>query len=127
MDKESTNQLGELENVDIFMAATQVAKEMRRYLKMDEVEACTIQIEDLEETVVNTFEDIGEDEDETIEVKETKKDKEARIKKLLVQATQAHELLAQSFWEAHLRMEGKLFFVTMMLLIQRKINSRVSL
>jgi hypothetical protein len=54
------------------MAATQAAKEMRRYLKMDEVEACTIQIEDLEETVVNAFEDIGEDEDETAKVREIK-------------------------------------------------------
>jgi formamidopyrimidine-DNA glycosylase len=92
------------------MAATQAAKEMRRYLKMDEVEANTIQIEDLEETIVNAFEDIEEDEDETAEVRKTKKDKEARIKNLLIQTTQAHELLAQFFLEAHLRMEGKFLF-----------------
>ena len=110
MRRESRNELGQLENADIFMAATQAAKEMRRYLKMDEVEAGNVQIEDLEETSVNAFEDIGEDEDESAEVVETRKDKETRIKNLLVQATQAHELLAQSFWEAHLRMEGKILF-----------------
>jgi hypothetical protein len=54
------------------MVATQAAKEMRRYLKMDKVETSTIQIENLEETVVNAFEDIGEDEDETAEVREKK-------------------------------------------------------
>ena len=69
-----------------------------------------MQIEDLEETVVNPFENIGEDEDESTEVVETIKDKETRIKNLLVQATQTHELLAQYFWEAHLRMEGKILF-----------------
>ena len=110
MHRESTNQLGQLENADIFMAATQAAKEMRRYLKMDEVEAGSVQIEDLEETVVNDIEGIEEDEDESAEVVETKKDKEARMKNMLVQATQAHELLAQSFWEAHLKMEGKILF-----------------
>ena len=57
------------------MATIQTAKEMSRYLKMDEVEAKTIQIEDLEETVVNIFEDIGEDEDESAKVMETKKEK----------------------------------------------------
>ena len=57
------------------MATIQSAKEMSRYLKMDEVEAKTIQIEDLEETVVNIFEDIGEDEDESAKVMETKNTK----------------------------------------------------
>ena len=47
------------------MAATQATKEMKRYLKMEEVEAWTIQIEDLEEIVENAFEDIREDEDES--------------------------------------------------------------
>ena len=42
MHRESTNQLGQLENVDIFMAATQAAKKMRRYLKTDKVETGTI-------------------------------------------------------------------------------------
>jgi len=110
MHRESKNELGQLENADIFMAATQAAKEMRRYLKMDKVEAGNVQIEDLEETSVNAFEDIEEDEDESAEVVETRKDKETRIKNLLVQATQAHELLAQYFWETHLRMEEKILF-----------------
>ena len=55
------------------MAATQTQKEMRRYLKIDEVETRTIQIEDLEEIVVNAFKDIGEDDDEIAKVIETKK------------------------------------------------------
>lgn len=110
MHMESTNQLGQLESTDIYMAATQAAKEMRRYLKMDDVEAGRLQIEDIEETMVNDIEVIDEDEDPSTEVVETRKDKETRIKNMLMQATQAHELLAQSFWEAHLRMEGKILF-----------------
>ena len=57
------------------MAAIQTQKEMRRYLKIDEVETITIQIEDLEEIVVNAFEDTGEDDDEIAKVIETKKTK----------------------------------------------------
>jgi hypothetical protein len=29
---------------------------------------------------------------------------------MLVQATKAHELMANTFWEAHLRAEGKILF-----------------
>jgi len=50
---ESTNQLGQLDNAEYFMVATQVAKEMKRYLKMDNVEVVGVQIEDIKETVVN--------------------------------------------------------------------------
>ena len=32
------------------------------------------------------------------------------IKKLLLQATESHKLLAQTFWKVHLRMDGKFFF-----------------
>lgn len=79
------------------MAAIQVAKEMRKYLKMDEVKVGAMQIEDLKEIVINEFKDITEDEDESTEVVELRKDKDVRIKKLLVQITQAYKLLAQSF------------------------------
>lgn len=48
-------------------------------------------------TMVNDIEVIDEDEDPSTEVVETRKDKETRIKNMLMQATQAHELLAQSF------------------------------
>jgi len=91
-----------------FMAATQAAKEMRRYLKMDEVEAGNEKIEDIEEMVVNDIEGPGDDEDSSAKAIETRKDKEDRMKNMLVQATQAHELLADSFWKAHLRVEGKI-------------------
>ena len=110
MHMESTNQLGQFENVDNFMAATQAAKEMRRYLKMDKIEAGSLEIEDIEETVVNDIESVEEDEDSSVEAVETRKDKEARTKSMLVQATQAHELLAELFWKAHLRKEGKILF-----------------
>ena len=83
---ESTNQLGQFENVDIFMATTQATKEMRRYLKMDEVEVGSVEIEDIEETMVNDIESVEEDEDSSVEVVETRKDKEARTKRMLVQA-----------------------------------------
>jgi hypothetical protein len=55
------------------MATTQAAKEMRRYMKMNKIEAITILIEDLEETVVNTFEDIKKNEDESVKIIKTKK------------------------------------------------------
>ena len=110
MCMESTNQLGQFENADIFMVATQIAKKMRRYLKMDEVEAGSVEIEDIEETMVNDVESLEEDEESSVEAVETKKDKEARTKSMLLQATQAHELLAESFWKAHLRKEGKILF-----------------
>ena len=75
MYKKNTNKFEQLKNIDIFMVVTQAAKEMtqmRRYLKMDEVEAWTIQIEDLEEPVTNVFENIGEYEDENAEAMKTK-------------------------------------------------------
>ena len=40
----------------------------------------------------------------------TRKEKESRIKNMLVQATRAHELFAQSFWESNLRTKGKILF-----------------
>ena len=83
MRMESTNQLGQFENADIFTAATQAAKEKRRYLKKDEVEARSVEIEDIEETVVNDIESVEEDKDSSVEAIETRKDKEARTKACL--------------------------------------------
>jgi len=73
MHREGTNQFVQLVNIDIFIAATQATNYMRRYLKMDEVEVKTIQIKDLEKTMVNIFEDIREYEDENMEVVDTEK------------------------------------------------------
>jgi len=115
-----------LENVDSFIEAIQATKEMRRYLKMDEVEARKVQIEDTEEIVVDDIEGLEKDEDPSARVVETRKDKEARMKNMLVQATQVHELLAQSFGEAHLRMGGKFSpLVTTMHLTLQKTKSKV--
>lgn len=94
MHRQNINQLKKLHNVDVFMAATQVAKEMRRYLTTYKIEAKIMQIEDLEGSVVNHIKDIKEDEDASAEVVKTKIDKEARIKSMFVQTTQPHELLA---------------------------------
>lgn len=68
MHKESINQLGKLQNANMFMAATQATKKMRKYLKIDKVEVGTVKIEDLEETVVYAFENVKEDEDDCAEV-----------------------------------------------------------
>jgi len=88
---------------------------MRRYLKMDEVEARNEQIKDIEEMVVNdieaSIEGPRDDEDSSVEVVKTKRDKEIRMKNMLVQALQAHELLVDYFWKAHLRMERKILFL----------------
>lgn len=51
--RENSAQLGHLENSNIFVAVTQAAKELRRYIKMKEVQAGSIQIEDVERTTVN--------------------------------------------------------------------------
>ena len=110
MHMENTNELGQFENADIFMATTQAKKEMRRYLKMDEIEAGSVEIEDIEETVVNNIESVEEDEDSSVQAIETRKGKEARTKSMLVQATQAYELLVELFWKAHLRKEEKILF-----------------
>jgi hypothetical protein len=92
------------------LVAVQAAKEMRRYLKLDEG---ITPIEDIEETTVNEARnDRGEDEIEIVEAIESRVSHEARIQSLLVQATKAHELLADSFWEAHLLKEGKILFPT---------------
>ena len=48
---------------------------MRKYLKIDEIEARIMQIKDFEETVVNEAIDIEEDEDENAEVVKIKKNK----------------------------------------------------
>jgi hypothetical protein len=40
--RDHSNQLGQLENVDIYMIATQAAKEMRKHLKIDKIEVETM-------------------------------------------------------------------------------------
>jgi hypothetical protein len=41
---------------------------------------------------------------------QSKKDKDAEVKKMLHETTRAYELLLNSFYEAHLRKEGKALF-----------------
>ncbi len=53
----------------------------------------------------------GEDEDViTIENNLNKKPKEEKIKKMLMEAIAPHELLANSFFEVHLKKNGNLAF-----------------
>lgn len=73
MHKMNTNQLGQLGNIDIFMTTTRTAIEMRSYLKIEEVETCTMQIKDFEETMVYVFENIREDRNENLEIVKTKR------------------------------------------------------
>ena len=56
-----------------------------------------MEIEDIEEPVVNDIESVEEDKDSSVEAIKTRKDIEARTKSMLVQATQAHELLVELF------------------------------
>ena len=53
IQEESTVNLGQIEMSDIFLAVVQVAKEMHRYLKLDDVEKGVTTIHDVEETIVN--------------------------------------------------------------------------
>jgi hypothetical protein len=100
MQRESLERIGQLEKPDIFIVAAEAAKEMRHLLGLEEG---IIPIETLDEH------DDMNDED-TQETVETKKEREAKVKNMLVQATKAHELMVNTFWEAHLRAEGKILF-----------------
>ena len=82
------------------MAAAEAAKEMRHLLGLEED---IVPIETLDE-----HDDIN-DED-TQETVETKKERETIVKNMLIQATKTHELMANTFWEAHLRTKGKILF-----------------
>ena len=100
MQRDSLERIGHLEKPDIFMAAVEAAKEIRHLLGL---EKDIIPIETVDEP-----DDINdEDIQETVE---TKKERETRMKNMLVQATKAHELMANTLWEAHLRAEGKILF-----------------
>ncbi len=90
MQRESLKQIGQLEKLDIFMAAVEAAKEMRHLLGIEEGD------------------DINDEDNQ--EIVKTKKERETRVKNMLVQTTKAHELMADTLWEAHLRTEGKILF-----------------
>ena len=67
----------------------------------------------LEENII-PIETVDEPDDindeDTKKTMETKKQQKIRVKNMLVQATKAHELMANIFQEAHLRAEGKILF-----------------
>ena len=52
---------------------------------------------------VDKLDDINDKD--TQETVETKKERETRVKNMLIQAIKAHELMANTLWEAHLRAE----------------------
>jgi hypothetical protein len=109
MRRESSRVMGQFENVDLFNAAVEGAREMRRFLHLNDNDLSMEEFED------GTYKDNNEgfEEVENTEVHETRLEKEARVKSLLIQSTQAHELMANSFWEAHLLKEGKILFPSM--------------
>ena len=76
----------------------EVVKETRHLLGL---EKNIIPIETLDE-----HDDINDEE--TQKFMETKEEQEARVKNMLVQATKVHELMANTFFEAHLKhIEGR--------------------
>ena len=67
----------------------------------------------LEENIVpiKTLDESDDINDEdTQETVKTKKERKAKVKNMLVQATKAHKLMANTIWEAHLKAEEKIFF-----------------
>jgi hypothetical protein len=100
MLRESLERIGQLKKPDIFMAAAEAAKEMRHLLGLEEGIVPTETLDELDD--IN-----DEDTQKTVE---TKEERETRVKNMLVQATKAHELMTNTFWEAHLRAEKKIFF-----------------
>lgn len=53
MWRECLKQVWQLENVKFFMATTQATKNMRRYLRMDDVEVDITKIKDIEHIMAN--------------------------------------------------------------------------
>jgi hypothetical protein len=77
MQRENFEYIGQIHKPDIFLVAVQAAKEMHRYLKLDEG---ITSIEDIEETIVNeATNDRREDEIEIVEAIESRISCEARI------------------------------------------------
>ena len=109
MRRESSRVMGQFEHVDLFNAAVEGAREMRRFLHLSDNDLSMEEFED------GTYKDNNEgfEEVENTEVHETRLEREVRVKSLLIQSTQAHELMANSFWEAHLLKEGKILFPSM--------------
>ena len=68
----------------------------------------------LEEDIIpiETLDEFDDINDEDIQkTVETKKERETRVKNMLVQTTKTHELMANTLWEAYLRAEGKILFL----------------
>jgi hypothetical protein len=93
MQRGNLEKIWQLEKPYIFMAAAEAAKEIRHLL---ELKKGIVPIKILDES-----DDINdEDTQETMEIK---KERETKVKNMLVQTTKTHELMANTFWKTRLR------------------------
>ena len=90
--------LGDLRNTDMFHIAQESIKQMKMLQKPK------IRIEHVDDD----RSDYGWSGDEMEGPSRTKKEKEEKIKKMLLESTQFHESMARSFYEAKLEMDGGL-------------------
>jgi hypothetical protein len=89
--------------VDIFHSAVEGIQLMRELQGLQGIRTIPEEYDNEEEgDLFNTQENDGR--------QQSKKDKDAEVKKMLHETTRAHELLANSFYETNLRKEGKALF-----------------
>jgi hypothetical protein len=95
---------GNIKRVDLFKVAEEAIKEMKMLQNPRIMDDDRIDIKDIEHQ--------REDEDATtIENNPSKKVKEKRTKKMLMEVMATHELLVKIFFEIHLRKNGNLAFL----------------
>jgi hypothetical protein len=103
LEAERNDHFGQLKSVDIFHSTLEGIQLMRELQGLQGIR--TIPEENDNEEEGDLFNTQGNDGKQ-----QSKKDKDAEVKKMLHETTRAHELLANSFNEAHLRKEGKALF-----------------
>lgn len=93
MRRESSRVMGQFEYVDLFNVAIEGAREMRPFLHLSDNDLSLEEFED------GTYKDSNEgfEEVENTEAHETRLEREAQVKSLLIQSTQTHELMGNSF------------------------------
>jgi hypothetical protein len=103
LEIERNDHFGQLKSMDIFHSTLEGIQLMRKLQGLQEIR--TISEENDNEEEGELFNTQGNDGRQ-----QSKKDKDIEVKKMLHETTRAHELLANSFYEAHLRKEGKALF-----------------
>jgi hypothetical protein len=104
LEAERNDHFGQLKSVDIFHSAFEGIQLMRESQGLQGIRTIPEENDNEEEgDLFNTQGNEGR--------QQSKKDKDAEVKKILYKTTRAHELLTNSFYEAHLRKEGKALFL----------------